>query len=163
MFQISADQSQWIHLYRVQHVFPPIYIFFACGDGVAEDAPVQVLDLRIVSRDITMTGGSWWVKRQGKTGKLTTRADITKFLELQAKFQIANVTKRGIDDVDMVESSHDELVLAIALDGAFKKNLMAAVPTIFSKLARNLIRELTEDMTDLEFQELADWPTRTEA
>jgi hypothetical protein len=162
MFQCSADQTQWFHLFRVQKAFPTIYILFACGDAEVEGVPSQVLDLRIISRDQSAAGGSWWVKKEGKTGKCLTRADISKFLELQAKFQIANSTKRGIDEIELIESSHDELALAVSIDDGLKNNLESIRPTIFSKLARNLIMELKQNQTGFEFEELPDWLTRNE-
>jgi hypothetical protein len=162
MFQSSADQTQWFHLFRIQKVFPTIYILFACGDAEVEGVPSQVLDLRIISRDQSVAGGSWWVKKEGKNGKRLTRADITKFLELHAKFQIASATKRGIDEIEMIESSQEELALAVSLDDSLESNLEIVMPTLFSKLARNLIKELKQNHTGFEFEELADWSTRNE-
>ena len=162
MFQSSADQTQWFHLFRAQKVFPTIYILFACADAEVEGAPAQVLDIRIISRDQSMLGGSWWVKKEGKNGKRLTRADITKFLELHAKFQIANATKRAIDEIEMIETSHEELALAASLDDSLKANLGTVMPTIFCKLARNLIKDIDVDQTGFQFEELADWSTRNE-
>jgi hypothetical protein len=162
MFQSSADQTQWFHLFRVQKVFPTIYILFACGEAEVEGTPSQVLDIRIISRDQSMMGGSWWVRKEGKNGKRLTRADITKFLELHAKFQVAGATKRGIDEIELIESSHEELALAASLDDTLKSNLETVMPTIFSKLARNLIKDLSVNQTGFDFEELPDWSTRNE-
>lgn len=138
-----------------------MFVLFSCGDAEVEGVRSQVLDLRLISTDLTMMGGSWWVKTEGANGKHATRSDIIKFLELQAKFQIANATKRSIEEIEMVDSSHEELALTVSLDANFKSNLEAIMPTLFPKLARNLIKNLAVNHTGLEFQELPDWPTRS--
>lgn len=156
------DQSQWVHLYRVQKYFPVLYIVLASCDAEVGGIPSLVLDLRIVSREQSMLGGSWWVKKEGEEGKTTNRGDITKFLEQQAKFQVGNVTKRCLDETEFVECSLEELTFAASVDKNLKANLDAMMPTIFSKLARDLIRELGVNKSGHEFVELPDWPTRTE-
>jgi hypothetical protein len=79
---------------------------------------------------------------------------------MHAKFSIANATKRGVDEIELVESSRDELVMAASLDEGLRNKLAAVAPTLFPKLARNLINELNVNQTGLEFEELPDWPTR---
>lgn len=162
MFQISADQTQWFHLFRVLKVFPTLYVLSACAEAEVEDMPAQVLDLRIISSDPNMIGGSWWVKREGKNGKQLTRADIAKFLDLRAKFEIANVMQRGIDEIEMVETSPEELALAVSLDEGLKNSLEIVVPTIFSKLVRSFIKDISVNQTGFDFEEIPDWSTRAE-
>lgn len=162
MFQNSPDQTQWFHLYRVQKVFPIMFVLFACGDAEVEGAASKVLDLRIFSTDHSMMGGSWWVKNEDKNGKFATRSDFTKFLDLRAKFIIANATKRGIDEIEIVDSSHEELALAVSLDENLRNNMEAIAPTLFPKLARNLIRQLHVNQSGHDFMELSDWSTRNE-
>ena len=160
MFQISPDQTQWFHLYRVQKVFPITFILFACEEVNDRGNSSRLLDLRILSHEQNTLGGSWCVKSDGNHGKHATRADCTKFLELHAKFSIANATKQGIDEIEFVESSRDELAMAASLDDKFRENLEAVAPTLFPKLARTLIQEVSVNQTGLEFEELPDWPTR---
>jgi hypothetical protein len=162
MFLISGDQSQWVHLYRVQRVYPIMFVIFCCGEAEVEGVPAQVVDLRIISKEQAMTGNSWWVRKENSSGKMTTRADITKFLELHARFQVASATKRCIDDVEMIESSNDELALAISIDEELRVNLESIMPTLFSKMARNLIKDLNINKTGIEFGELSDWTTRNQ-
>lgn len=139
-----------------------MFVLFACGDAEVEGTPALVLDLRIISRNQNMIGGSWWVKREGEHGKLTTRADITKFLELKAKFQIADATRRGIDEIELIESSQEELAMAASFDDQLQSSLDAVRPTIFSKLARSFIRDLNVNRTGHDFMELPDWTARAE-
>lgn len=160
MFQISPDQTQWFHLYRVQKVFPITFVLFACQEVNDQGNSSRLLDLRILSNDQKIMGGSWCVRSEGNQVKQVTRADCTKFLELYAKFSIANLTKRGVDEIELMESSRDELAMAAALDDNLRNKLAAVVPTLFPKLARNLINELSENQTGLEFEELPEWSTR---
>jgi hypothetical protein len=160
MFQISPDQTQWFHLYRVQKVFPTTFVLFTCQEVNDMENSSRWLDLRILSNDQNTIGGSWCVKSGSYHGKQVSRADCTKFLELHAKFSIANATKRGVDEIDLVESSRDELAMAASLDEGLRNKLAAVAPTLFPKLARNLINELNVNQTGLEFEELPDWPTR---
>ena len=160
MFQITPDQTQWFHLYRVQKVYPITFVLFACDEAHAQGTSSRLLDLRIVSGEPNVTGGSWCVKDDGKQGKPLNRADCAKFLELYARFSIAHATRRGIDEIEFVESSREELAMAASLDDNFKRNLEAMAPTLLPKLARNMIRELGVNQTGFEFEELPDWPTR---
>lgn len=160
MFQISPDQTQWFHLYRVQKVFPITFVLFACKEENDKGHASRLLDLRILSNDQNIMGGSWCVKSEANHGKQVTRADCTKFLELHAKFSIAKAMKRGVDEIELVESSREELALAASLDDDLRNKLAAVVSTLFPKLARNLINELNVNQTGLEFEELPEWPTR---
>jgi hypothetical protein len=160
MFQISADQTQWFHLYRVQELFPITFVLFACDESNGQGTNARLLDLRILSTDQTIMGGSWCVRSDNGNGKQATRADCTKFLELQAKFSIATTTRRGVDEIELMESSREELAMVATLDDNFRNNLEAVAPTLFSKLARNLFSEISVNQTGLEFEELPDWPTR---
>jgi len=105
-------------------------------------------------------GRSWHAKSTGKGGKPSTRADCAKFLELHAKFSIAYATQRGVDEIEFVEPSREELAMAAALDDELRKNLEAIAPTLLPKLARELLKEISMNQTGLEFEELPDWPTR---
>jgi aspartokinase-like uncharacterized kinase len=160
MFQISPDQTQWFHLYRVQKAYPITFVLFACEEETVHGTTSWLLDLRILSTDQNIMGGSWCVKSDSDNRKLASRADCTKFLELQAKFSIATTTKRGFDEIELIESSREELALAASLDENLRKSLEAVAPTIVPKLARNLIYELGVNQTGLVFEELPDWPSR---
>ena len=160
MFQISQDQTQWFHLYRVQKVFPVTFILLACEEVNDQGISSRMLDLRVLSSDQNIMGRSWRMSGAGKDGKPCTRADCAKFLELHAKFSIANATRRGVDEIEFVESSHDELAMAALFDDEFRKNLGLVSPTLFPRLARELIQEVSVNQTGLEFEELPDWPTR---
>ena len=160
MFQISPDQTQWFHLYRVQKVFPITFVLFACEEVNDRGNLSRLLDLRVLSNDQNLMGGSWRAKNDGIHGKHATRADCAKVLELHAKFSIANATKRGVDEIEFVESSREELAMAASLDDKFRKNLEAVAPTLIPKMARTLIKEVSLNQTGLEFEELPDWPTR---
>ena len=160
MFQISPDQTQWFHLYRVQKVCPITFVLFACDEGNVHGSTSRLLDLRILAADQNTMGGSWSVKSSDAHGKPATRADCTKFLELHAKFIIANTAKRGVDEIELVESSRDELAMAASLDENLRTKLHSIAPTLSPKLARNLINELGVNRSGLEFEELPDWQTR---
>jgi hypothetical protein len=160
MFQISADQTEWFHLYRVQKFFPLTFVLFACQEVNDLENSSRLLDLRILSNDQNIMGSSWRVKGDGTHVKQVSRADCTKFLEVYAKFFIANTTKRGIDEIELVESSRDELAMATLFDENLRNKFEAIAPTLFPKLVRNMINELSLNQTGLEFEELAEWPTR---
>jgi len=96
----------------------------------------------------------------GRDGKPCTRADCAKFLELQAKFSIANSTQRGVDEIEFVESSREELAMAALFDEEFRRHLEAVAPTLFPRLARVLIQEVSVNQTGLEYEDLPDWPDR---
>jgi len=160
MFQISPDQTQWFHLYRVQKVCPITFVLFACDEASVQGNPSRLLDLRILSSNQNITGGSWSVKSSDAHGKQATRADCTKFLELHAKFSIASATNRGVDEIELIESSRDELAMAATLDENLRAKLEAVAPTLSAKLARNLLNELSVNRTGLEFEEIPDWQTR---
>jgi hypothetical protein len=118
-----------------------------------------MLDLRIVSSDQNILGGSWCVK-SGTQAKQFSRADCTKFLELHAKFYIANAIQKAFDEIELVESSREELSMAASLDGNFRNNLEAVAVTLYPRLARNLVADLSLNHSGFEFEELLDWPTR---
>jgi len=160
MFHCSADQTQWFHLYRVQKIFPTMFVLFACGEADVNGEPSMVLDLRIISAAYEMMGGSWWIKKVGGNGHHATRADLTKFLGQHAKISVAYATKRSVDDIDMVDSSHEELAMMVSYDGLLKNRFEAVEPTLFARLARKLVREVSLNQSATEFEELTDWPTR---
>lgn len=163
MFQISPDQTQWFHLYRVQKVYPVTFVLFACEETTTQGDSSRMLDLRIVSNDQNILGGSWCVKSEAPHTKQVSRADCTKFLELHAKFYIANAIQKAFDEIELIESSREELSTAASLDGNFKNNLEAVAATFYPKLARNLIRDINVNHTGIEYEELLDWPTRNTA
>jgi len=161
MFQISQDQTQWFHLYRVQKVFPITFVLLACAEVTDQrGAPSRLLDLRILCNGQNIIGRSWRMNGIGRDGKPCTRADCAKFLELQAKFSIANSTKRGVDEIEFVESSREELAMAAMFDEDFRRNLEAVAPTLFPRLARALVQDVSVNQTGLEFEDLPDWPER---
>ena len=160
MFQISVDQTQWVHLYRVLKVYPTTFVLFTCEEVHDQGNVYRILDLRILPDEQNSMGGSWCVKSHGKDGKASTRADCAKFLELHAKFAISNATRRGIDEIELVESSRDELSMAAVLDEKFRVNLEAVAPTLYPKMARNLIKEISLSQTGLDYDVLTDWPDR---
>lgn len=160
MFQISPDQTQWFHLYRVQKTFPITFVIFACEEVTVDSVSSWMLDLRIMCAEQNIMGGSWRVRTEDDNGKQVTRADCTKFLELHARFSIANTTKRGFDEIELIESSRDELALAASFDASLRNILEAVAPTLAARLARNLIYELGVNQTGIEFEELTDWPAR---
>ena len=160
MFQISVDQTQWVHLYRVLKVYPTTFVLFTCEEVHDQGNSYRILDLRILPDEQNFMGRSWCVKSVGKDGKLATRADCAKFLELHAKFSISNAIQRGIDEIELIESSRDELAMAAQLDDKFRANLEAVVPTLFSKLARTLVKDASMNQSGLDYEELPDWPTR---
>ena len=160
MFQISADQTEWFHLYRVQKFFPMTFVLFSCQEINDRENTSRLLDLRILSNDQDIMGSSWRVKGDANHAKQVSRADCTKFLEVYAKFFIANTTKRGIDEIELVESSRDELAMAVLFDENLRSKFEAVAPTLFPKLARNMINELSVNQTGLEFEELPEWPAR---
>lgn len=160
MFHISPDQTQWFHLYRVQKLHPITFVLFACQEVNQLNNSSRLLDLRIISNEQDIMGGSWCVKGDGFHGKQVTRADCTKFLELYAKFTLANSIRRGVDEIELVESSREELALAAALDENLRGKLAATGPTLLPKLARNLFAELHVSQTGLDIEDLPDWPTR---
>jgi hypothetical protein len=160
MFQISQDQTQWFHLYRVQKVFPVTFVLLACEEVNDQGVSSRLLDLRVLSSGQDVMGRSWRMNGACKDGKPCTRADCAKFLELHAKFSIANATKRGVDEIEFVESSREELAMAALFDEEFRKHLEAVAPTLFPRLAREMIQEVSATQTGLEFEELPDWPTR---
>jgi len=160
MFQISQDQTQWFHLYRVQKVFPITFVLLACAEVSDQGTPSRLLDLRILSSGQNIIGHSWRMNGIGRDGKPCTRADCAKFLELQAKFSIANSTQRGVDEIEFVESSREELAMAALFDEEFRRHLEAVAPTLFPRLARVLIQEVSVNQTGLEYEDLPDWPDR---
>jgi len=160
MFHISPDQTQWFHLYRVQKVYPVTFVLFACQEMSEQGISSRLLDLRIICNDQTIMGNSWTVKSDGYHGKQVTRADCTKWLELYAKLSLSNSIRRGIDEIELVESSREELSLAAELDENLRTRLVAVVPTLISKLARSLMSDLSVSHAGLEIVELTDWPTR---
>jgi len=160
MFQISPDQAQWFHLHRVKKVSPVTFVLFACEEVKLEDGPARLFDLRILSNDENIMGNSWCLRSNGPDPKTHTRADCVKFLELYAKFSIANARNRGFDEIEFVDSSREELAMAAALDPVFKRNLEAVAPTLYPKLARSLIHEVSVHQAWHDFEELPDWPAR---
>ena len=159
MFQISPDQTQWFHLYRVQKISPVIFVILCCEEINEPGNSYRILDLRTVTGPRETAGGSWCV-RSGDHRKMVNRAECTKFLELRAKYFIAAATMRGVDEIEMVEASHDELALATSLDESLRQNVAAVTPTLYSRLARNMINNLASYQTGIEFEELTDWRTR---
>jgi len=162
MFHCSSDQTQWFHLYRVQKVFPTMFVLFACGDAEVNGDASFVLDLRIIAAGNAMLGGSWWVRKIGRNGHHASRADLAKFLSQRAKMTVAYATKQSVDEIEMIDSSHEELALVVSLDDELRSNLEAVVPTLFPKLARTMIQQLPTNHSGNEFEELPDWPTRHE-
>ena len=160
MFQISPDQTQWFHLYRVQKVHPITFVLFTCLEVNEQGNPARYLDLRIVSSEQEIMGGSWCIKSDPHFAKQVTRADCAKFLELYAKFTLANAIRRGIDEIELIESSREELSLAAALDEVLHRKLESVGPTLIAKLARNLMSDLRISQAGLEIAEMPDWPTR---
>jgi len=141
-------------------VFPITFVLLACEEASEHGNTSRLLDLRILSNDPNIMGRSWCVKGAGKDGKPLTRADCVKFLEMHAKFSIANAMKRGVDEIEFIESSGDELAMAASFDEQFRANLQFITPTLAPKLARTLVQEASVNQIGLEFEELADWPAR---
>ncbi|MCE0496606.1 MAG: hypothetical protein LV481_01480 [Methylacidiphilales bacterium] len=160
MLQVSPDQTQWFHLYRVKAVYPITFVLLACEESNAPDNLYRLLELRILCNDEIMAGGSWCVRSNGKDVRNYSRADAAKFLEQHAKFAIASAVQRGLDEIEFIESSREELAVVASLDERFRKNLEAVVPTLLPKYARFLIKEATVNQTGLEFEELPDWRNR---
>lgn len=158
MFQISADQTQWFHLYRVLKISPITFVIFCCEEVNEHGNATRLLDLRIVSNGSDVTGGSWCARSTGI--KLVTRAECTKFLELRAKFMIATSLARSLDEIELVEASGEELMLATSLDEALQYNVAAVVPTLLSRLARSVLGNLGVNQTGVVFDEMPDWRTR---
>ena len=138
-----------------------MFVLFACGEADVNGEPSMVLDLRIISAAHEMMGGSWWVKKIGRNGHHATRADLTKFLSQHAKIAVAYATKRSVDEIEMVDSSHEELAMMVSYDVPLRVKFETVEPTIFARLARKLVKEVHLHLSALEFEELADWPTRT--
>jgi hypothetical protein len=160
MFSISADQTQWFHLYRVQKAYPTMFVLFCSAEVNESGSSSKYLDLRIVSGTPNIMGNSWCVRSQNDYRMQVNRADCTKFLELRARFLIATAMARGIDQVELIESSRDELALAISLDETLRNNFAAIAPTLYPKMARDLINGLGVDHTGLVYEEMPDWASR---
>jgi len=157
MFQISADQTQWFHLYRVVKISPLTFVIFCCEEVNEAGNSYRLLDLRVVSNGNT-NGASWCARSTGI--KVITRAECTKFLELRAKFLIATTLMRSVDEVELMEASNEELALASSLDEALRNNITAVAPTLVCRLARNVIVNLGVNKSGVEFEELTDWTAR---
>ena len=137
-----------------------MFVLF-CSEEVNELGNTsRFLDLRILSSNFATMGGSWCVRSGVDHRKQVNRADCTKFLELRAKFYIAAATLRGVDEVELAESSQDELALAISLDETLRNNLAAVTPTLLPKMARDLIAGLSVNHSGILFEEMPDWPER---
>lgn len=161
MFKTSPDQTQWLHLYRVKKTSPVNFVLFCSGEIIENGVTTRFLDLRIVSSGQNTLGGSWCERRTNDDRrKQLNRSDYTKFLDLRAKYFIANAIARGIDEIDLEESSEEELTLAVSLDETLRNNLVAIAPTLFPKLARDLIINLDVQQTDGVFEEIHDWAAR---
>jgi hypothetical protein len=160
MFSISADQAQWFHLYRVQKTFPTMFVILCAEEINSTGNSTKYLDLRIISTGQTIMGNSWCVKSGNDYRKQVNRADCTKFLELRAKHMIAATMSRGIDQVELTESSQEEAALAMSFDETLRSNFAAIATTLYSKMARDLVASLEVNHTGIVFEEMSDWPTR---
>lgn len=160
MFQISPDQSQWYHLYRVQKFSPIMFVLFTCEEINDYGNSCRILDLRIFCNNQETMGGSWRIRDARDHSKQVNRAECTKFLELRAKFAIANATLKGVDEVELVESSREELALAVSLDETLREKLGGISLTLFPRMAREMIASIHLNQSSLEIEDLLDWPTR---
>ena len=50
--------------------------------------------------------------------------------------------------------------MMVSYDGLLKNRFEAVEPTLFARLARKLVREVSLNQSATEFEELTDWPTR---
>ena len=62
MFNISADQTQWFHLYRVQKTYPMMFVLF-CSAEVNDNGNISNVSI------------SAWFGRPKHHGKLVVREE----------------------------------------------------------------------------------------